>query len=63
MMIRGVRVGVPICEDIWKEDVVECLAETGSELLLVPNEFPIGVARRTSGSTSSPAASPKAVCR
>ena len=39
-MIRGVRVGVPICEDIWKEDVVECLAETGSELLLVPNGSP-----------------------
>ncbi len=32
--------GVPICEDIWKEDVVECLAETGSELLLVPNGSP-----------------------
>jgi NAD+ synthase len=40
MMIREVRVGVPICEDIWKEDVVECLAETGSELLLVPNGSP-----------------------
>ena len=23
--MRGVRVGVPICEDIWKEKVVECL--------------------------------------
>lgn len=38
--IRGVRVGVPICEDIWKEDVVECLSETGAELLLVPNGSP-----------------------
>ena len=33
---RGVRVGIPICEDIWTEwgdyeDVVECLAETGAE--------------------------------
>jgi NAD+ synthase len=37
---RGVRIGVPICEDIWGEDVVECLAETGSELLLVPNGSP-----------------------
>ncbi|MDE2266077.1 MAG: NAD+ synthase, partial [Alphaproteobacteria bacterium] len=27
--IRGVRVGVPICEDIWTPDVVECMAETG----------------------------------
>ncbi len=37
---RGVRLGVPICEDIWKDDVVECLAECGAELLLVPNGSP-----------------------
>jgi NAD+ synthase len=37
---RGVRVGVPICEDIWGEEVVECLAETGAELLVVPNGSP-----------------------
>ena len=38
--VRGVRIGVPICEDIWVEDVVECLAETGAELLIVPNGSP-----------------------
>ncbi len=38
--IRGVRIGVPICEDIWTPDVVECLSETGAELLLVPNGSP-----------------------
>jgi len=38
--IRGVRIGVPICEDIWTPDVVECLSETGSEILLVPNGSP-----------------------
>jgi len=38
--LRGVRLGVPICEDIWGEDVVECLAETGAEILLVPNGSP-----------------------
>ena len=44
--IRGVRVGVPICEDIWLEEsedyenVVECLAETGAEILVVPNGSP-----------------------
>jgi NAD+ synthase len=38
--VRGVRIGVPICEDIWKEDVVECLSETGAEMLLVPNGSP-----------------------
>src|SRR5919109_2923 len=42
---RGVRVGLPICEDIWTEwgdyeDVVECLAETGAEMLVVPNGSP-----------------------
>ena len=38
--IRGVRIGLPICEDIWKSDVVECLSETGAEILLVPNGSP-----------------------
>jgi NAD+ synthase len=42
---RGVRLGLPICEDLWTdwgdyENVVECLAETGSELLIVPNGSP-----------------------
>lgn len=37
---RGVRLGVPICEDIWKEEVVECLSECGAEILLVPNGSP-----------------------
>ncbi len=37
---RGIRLGVPICEDIWKDDVVECLAECGAEMLLVPNGSP-----------------------
>ena len=46
LTIRGVRVGVPICEDIWLEEsedyenVVECLAETGAEILVVPNGSP-----------------------
>src|SRR5215472_7610592 len=44
--VRGVRVGVPICEDIWLEEsedyenIVECLAETGAEILVVPNGSP-----------------------
>ncbi len=37
---RGVRLGLPICEDIWGPDVVETLAETGAELLIVPNGSP-----------------------
>ena len=38
--IRGVRVGVPICEDIWGEEVVETLVETGAEILISPNGSP-----------------------
>src|SRR5947208_5903198 len=46
MTVRGVRIGVPICEDIWLEEsedyenVVETLAETGAEIILVPNGSP-----------------------
>ena len=42
---RAVRLGLPICEDTWTdwgdyENVVETLAETGAELLIVPNGSP-----------------------
>jgi NAD+ synthase len=38
---RGVRLGIPICEDIWNDlGVCETLAESGAELLLVPNGSP-----------------------
>ncbi len=37
---RDVRIGTPICEDIWQPSVVECLEENGAELLLVPNGSP-----------------------
>jgi NAD+ synthase len=37
---NGVRIGVPICEDIWGSDPVECIFETGGEILLVPNASP-----------------------
>ena len=37
---RGIRIGVPICEDIWGEEVCECLQETGAELLISPNGSP-----------------------
>ena len=40
LMFNGVRIGVPICEDVWTPDVVECIAETGGEILLVPNGSP-----------------------
>ena len=38
--IGAARIGSPICEDAWYEDVCETLAETGAEFLLVPNGSP-----------------------
>ncbi len=40
MDFRGVRIGAPVCEDIWSPDVIECLTETGAEILIVPNGSP-----------------------
>jgi len=42
---RGVRLGLPVCEDTWTdwgdyENVVETLAETGAEFFVVPNGSP-----------------------
>ena len=38
---RGVRLGLPVCEDIWGDlGVCETLAESGAEILLVPNGSP-----------------------
>ncbi len=38
---RGVLLGVPVCEDIWGElGICETLAESGAEILLVPNGSP-----------------------
>jgi NAD+ synthase len=37
---RGVRLGVMVCEDMWLPDVAECLAETGAEILVIPNGSP-----------------------
>ncbi|MDE2446592.1 MAG: NAD+ synthase [Alphaproteobacteria bacterium] len=38
--VKGVRIGVPICEDIWTNETCETLAETGAEILLSPNGSP-----------------------
>lgn len=38
--VNGVRVGSPICEDAWFEDVPETMEETGAEILVVPNGSP-----------------------
>ena len=40
ILFRGVKIGVPICEDIWQEVVCSHLADAGAEFLLVPNGSP-----------------------
>jgi len=45
LVFKGVRIGVPICEDMWTPDVVECISETGGEIILVPNGSPYEVGK------------------
>jgi NAD+ synthase len=40
ILFKGVKIGVPICEDIWQEIVCAHLADAGAEMLLVPNGSP-----------------------
>jgi NAD+ synthase len=38
--VGPLRIGSPICEDAWHSEVSETLAETGAQILLVPNGSP-----------------------
>ncbi|MDP3525211.1 MAG: nitrilase-related carbon-nitrogen hydrolase, partial [Hoeflea sp.] len=41
VMVRGVRLGLPVCEDIWGDlGICETLAESGAQILLVANGSP-----------------------
>jgi len=40
LIVRGVKLGLPICEDIWKQDVTIWLADGGAEIFCVPNGSP-----------------------
>ncbi len=40
---RGMKLGVPICEDIWEERVCAHLAAGGADILLVPNGSPFEI--------------------
>ncbi len=37
---RGLKIGVPVCEDIWSEEACIALAKAGAALLIVPNGSP-----------------------
>ena len=43
---NGVRLAIPICEDIWTDAVTDCLAESGAEILIVPNGSPFTLKKR-----------------
>lgn len=38
--VGNIRIGSPICEDAWYDDVTETLEESGAEFLLIPNGSP-----------------------
>ena len=40
VMLRGLKIGFPICEDIWDGDVIECLEESGADLIVSLNASP-----------------------
>jgi NAD+ synthase len=40
ILVRGVPIGVPICEDIWFPAVCNNLRKRGAQLLIVPNGSP-----------------------
>ena len=43
VVFRNVRIGLPICEDVWSPECAAHLAQGGAELLLVPNGSPFDV--------------------
>ena len=34
VMVRVVLIGLPVCEDLWHADLVECLEENGAEMII-----------------------------
>ncbi len=37
VFFKGVKLGLPICEDVWHEDICECLLESGADILIALN--------------------------
>lgn len=38
--VRGVRLGILVCEDMWFSDVTQAMTNAGAEILVVPNGSP-----------------------
>ena len=45
LIVRGVRIGIPICEDIWFPEACARLAAEGAELLLSPHGSPYEIGK------------------
>ena len=43
--IKGVNVGLPICEDIWKKTVLKKLSESGAEIIIAINASPFTISK------------------
>ncbi len=45
--VKGIKLGTPICEDIWSNgDICRHLAKQGAQILVVPNGSPFSVQKR-----------------
>ena len=44
--VKGVKIGLPICEDIWDETVLECQAESGAEIVISINASPFSINKK-----------------
>ena len=44
-MLHGYKIGFPICEDVWEADVVECLEESGADLIVSINASPFDLTK------------------
>ncbi len=43
--IKGVKFGLPICEDIWEKTVLERLSKSGAEIIIAINASPFTVSK------------------
>ncbi len=46
--VRGVRIGIMLCEDMWFEEVAETLSESGAQILVVMNGSPYEINKENS---------------
>ncbi len=43
--VKGVKIGLPICEDIWEKTVLEKLSKSGAEIIIAINASPFTVSK------------------